>query len=53
MAPPAHRLLQALDRFNAAHPWDHNAHYHRWILRQLPHRSGSALDTEPLKHRVR
>ncbi|MFD8535840.1 class I SAM-dependent methyltransferase [Streptomyces rubrogriseus] len=39
-----HRLLQALDRFNAAHPWDHNAHYHRWLLRQLPHRFGSALD---------
>lgn len=43
--PPApHRLLQALDRFNAAHPWDHNAHYHRWILRRLPRRFGSALD---------
>ncbi|WP_399885063.1 class I SAM-dependent methyltransferase [Streptomyces sp. BBFR51] len=40
--PP--RLLQALDRFNAAHPWDHNTHYHRRILRQLPHRFGSALD---------
>lgn len=38
------RLLQGLDRFNAAHPWDHNAHYHRWILRQLPRRFGSALD---------
>ncbi|MFI7391680.1 class I SAM-dependent methyltransferase [Streptomyces tendae] len=39
-----HRLVQTLDRFNAAHPWDHNAHYHRWILRQLPRRFGSALD---------
>ncbi|MFG3128576.1 class I SAM-dependent methyltransferase [Streptomyces tendae] len=39
-----HHLVQALDRFNAAHPWDHNAHYHRWILRQLPRRFGSALD---------
>ncbi|MET9988987.1 class I SAM-dependent methyltransferase [Streptomyces mutabilis] len=44
MTPPPHRLLQALDRFNAAHPWDHNAHYHPWILRQLPGRFGSALD---------
>ncbi|MFB7087306.1 class I SAM-dependent methyltransferase [Streptomyces sp. NPDC056296] len=44
MTSPPHRLLQALDRFNAAHPWDHNAHYHRWILRRLPHRFGSALD---------
>ncbi|TPQ16454.1 class I SAM-dependent methyltransferase [Streptomyces sporangiiformans] len=39
-----HRLLQALHRFNAAHPWDHNAHYHPWILRQLPRRFGRALD---------
>ncbi|MFC8870799.1 class I SAM-dependent methyltransferase [Streptomyces sp. NPDC057148] len=44
MASPSQRLLQALDRFNATHPWDHNAHYHRWILRQLPGRFGSALD---------
>ncbi|MFC8081564.1 class I SAM-dependent methyltransferase [Streptomyces sp. NPDC057340] len=44
MTSPPHRLLQALDRFNAVHPWDHNAHYHRWILRQLPRRFGSALD---------
>ncbi|AOP48973.1 class I SAM-dependent methyltransferase [Streptomyces lydicus] len=41
--PPPH-LLRALDRFNAAHPWDHNAHYHPWILRQLPRRFGRALD---------
>ncbi|WP_043262842.1 class I SAM-dependent methyltransferase [Streptomyces sp. CT34] len=39
-----HRLLRALDQFNAAHPWDHNAHYHPWILRQLPRHFGSALD---------
>jgi SAM-dependent methyltransferase len=38
------RVLRALDRFHAAHPWDHNAHFHRWILRQLPRRVGSALD---------
>ncbi|MCU8593160.1 class I SAM-dependent methyltransferase [Streptomyces sp. A13(2022)] len=44
MRPPPRRALQALDRFNAAHPWDHNAHYHRWILRQFPRRFGSALD---------
>ena len=44
MRPSPRRALQALDRFNAAHPWDHNAHYHRWILRQLPRRFGSALD---------
>ncbi|MGW5937839.1 class I SAM-dependent methyltransferase [Streptomyces celluloflavus] len=39
-----HRALRALDQFNAAHPWDHNAHYHPWILRQLPERFDSALD---------
>ncbi|MFJ5676608.1 class I SAM-dependent methyltransferase [Streptomyces sp. NPDC093097] len=39
-----HRALQALDRFNSAHPWDHNAHYHRWILRRLPARFARALD---------
>lgn len=38
------RVLQALDRFHAARPWDHNAHYHRWILRQLPRRLDRALD---------
>jgi SAM-dependent methyltransferase len=38
------RVLRALERFNAAHPWDHNAHYHRWILRQLPRRFHHALD---------
>ncbi|NEA68426.1 class I SAM-dependent methyltransferase [Streptomyces sp. SID12488] len=40
--PPS--LLRALERFHAAHPWDHNAHYHPWILRQLPKRYGRALD---------
>lgn len=38
------RVLRALDRFHAAHPWDHNAHYHRWILRRLPERFAGALD---------
>uniref|UniRef100_A0AAU2W1Y0 Class I SAM-dependent methyltransferase n=1 Tax=Streptomyces sp. NBC_00008 TaxID=2903610 RepID=A0AAU2W1Y0_9ACTN len=38
------RLLDALERFHAAHPWDHNAHYHRWIMRQVPKRFGTALD---------
>ncbi|GHC90254.1 class I SAM-dependent methyltransferase [Streptomyces flavofungini] len=38
------RVIRALDRFHAVYPWDHNAHYHRWILRQLPGRFGEALD---------
>lgn len=44
MTPLPRRALRALDRFHAAHPWDHNAPYHRWILRQLPARMDSALD---------
>jgi len=28
-------ILSFCDRWNAAHPWDHNAHYHQWVLRQL------------------
>ncbi|MFB6712052.1 class I SAM-dependent methyltransferase [Streptomyces sp. NPDC056237] len=44
MTKPPNRVLQALDRFHAAHPWDHNAHYHRWILRQLPMGCDRALD---------
>ncbi|MFF1463753.1 class I SAM-dependent methyltransferase [Streptomyces sp. NPDC058330] len=38
------RVLRALERFHAGRPWDHNAHYHRWILRQLPRRVDRALD---------
>ncbi|MBW8706725.1 2-methyl-6-phytyl-1,4-hydroquinone methyltransferase [Streptomyces sp. MBT84] len=38
------RVLRALEQFNAAYPWDHNAHCHRWILRQLPKRFERALD---------
>ncbi|MEV6509750.1 class I SAM-dependent methyltransferase [Streptomyces sp. NPDC051642] len=42
LIPP--RLLRALESFNSAHPWSHNAHYHPWLLRQLPRRFGPALD---------
>ncbi|MFB4419568.1 class I SAM-dependent methyltransferase [Streptomyces sp. QL37] len=40
--PP--RIVRALDQFHATRPWDHNAHYHRWILRRLPRRFNRALD---------
>ncbi|MEV1006752.1 class I SAM-dependent methyltransferase [Streptomyces sp. NPDC049881] len=40
----AGRAAEALHRFNARHPWDHNAHYHPWITRQLPRHVTSALD---------
>ncbi|MGW9031225.1 class I SAM-dependent methyltransferase [Streptomyces sp. NPDC055722] len=38
------RVLRALEQLNAAYPWDHNAHFHRWILRQVPKRFDRALD---------
>ncbi|WP_432161486.1 class I SAM-dependent methyltransferase [Streptomyces sp. NRRL F-5630] len=41
---PVPRLRAALGRFHAARPWDHNAHYHRAVLRRLPRRFGAALD---------
>ncbi|MFV2119747.1 class I SAM-dependent methyltransferase, partial [Streptomyces sp. Act-28] len=44
MACLTERALRGLRAFNDAHPWDHNAHYHPWILRQLPRRVGVALD---------
>ena len=33
-----------LDRFNARHPWNHNEHFHGWILRNLPARRSAAVD---------
>ncbi|MGY3061118.1 SAM-dependent methyltransferase [Streptomyces sp. TE3672] len=44
MATLMPRVLRALEQFHATHPWDHNAHYHRQILRRLPRRFDSALD---------
>ncbi|MFK4099821.1 class I SAM-dependent methyltransferase [Streptomyces sp. NPDC019531] len=36
--------LAVLQRFNDAHPWSHNAHYHPWLMRRLPRRFDRALD---------
>ncbi|MGW8882383.1 class I SAM-dependent methyltransferase, partial [Streptomyces mirabilis] len=44
MTTPRPRIVRALEQFHATHPWDHNAHYHRWILRRLPRRFDTALD---------
>ena len=33
-----------LDRVNARHPWNHNEHFHGWILRNLPARRTAAVD---------
>ena len=34
----------ALGRFNARHPWNHNDHFHGWVLRRLPRRRLRALE---------
>src|ERR1700759_5080579 len=33
-----------LHQVNARHPWNHNEHYHHWILRNLPARRQTAVD---------
>lgn len=38
-------VIARLDGFNRRHPWSHNDHYGRWVLRNLRGvRSGRALD---------
>jgi SAM-dependent methyltransferase len=37
-------VVVRLDRFNRAHPWSHNDHYQRWVLRQIPPTAGMTLD---------
>src|ERR1700729_1293794 len=34
----------ALAKVNARHPWNHNEHFHGWILRNLPARRSVAVD---------
>jgi SAM-dependent methyltransferase len=42
--PVLARARQWLDRVNARHPWNHNEHFHGWILRNLPARRLAAVD---------
>jgi ubiquinone/menaquinone biosynthesis C-methylase UbiE len=37
-------LHQSLATINARHPWNHNEHFHGWILRNLPARRHAAVD---------
>jgi ubiquinone/menaquinone biosynthesis C-methylase UbiE len=37
-------LHQSLAKINARHPWNHNEHFHGWILRNLPARRRAAVD---------
>ena len=41
---PAAALVRRIDAVNRAHPWSHNDHYRRWVLRQVPPGAGRALD---------
>ena len=35
---------QSLAKINARHPWNHNEHFHGWILRNLPARRRAAIE---------
>ena len=42
--PVLERAGRWLARVNARHPWNHNEHFHGWILGNLPARRRAALD---------
>jgi SAM-dependent methyltransferase len=42
--PVLGRARRCLDQVNARHPWNHNEHFHGWILRNLPARRRAAVD---------
>ena len=42
--PVLERARRWLAQINARHPWNHNEHFHGWILRNLPARRGAAVD---------
>lgn len=42
--PVPERARRWLDQVNARHPWNHNEHFHGWILRNLPTRRRTAVD---------
>jgi ubiquinone/menaquinone biosynthesis C-methylase UbiE len=37
-------LHQSLAKINARHPWNHNEHFHGWIMHNLPDRRHAAVD---------
>ncbi|GMA26483.1 ubiquinone biosynthesis protein [Luteimicrobium album] len=43
-APWVRAVARGLDGVNARHPWNHNDHFHGWVLRRLPRRRRAALD---------
>lgn len=42
--PWVRRAADGLAACNARHPWDHNEHFHGWVLRRLPARPRRVLD---------
>jgi SAM-dependent methyltransferase len=42
--PVLERARRWLAQVNAGHPWNHNEHFHGWILRNLPARCRTAVD---------
>lgn len=42
--PVIRRAERVLHRLNARHSWDHNGHFHRWMLRSLPPGAARVLD---------
>src|SRR5262245_27009546 len=42
--PVVVNAAQWLARVNARHPWNHNEHFHGWILRNLPAGRRAAVD---------
>jgi len=42
--PLIRRAGRGLAALNARHPWNHNAHFHPWILRHLPAGAARVLD---------
>lgn len=41
---PGRAAAEGMRRLNARHPWNHNHHFHAWILTRLPERREAALD---------
>lgn len=42
--PVIRAVRRGLERLNDRHPWNHNDHFHGWILRSLPEAPARALD---------
>ena len=41
---PLRRAVASLAAFNARHPWNHNEHFHGWVVRRVPPDARVVLD---------